>query len=91
MTPVKNQKDYNRIFRKVLFQVLIDPSRSKLFKDICEEKGEKPSAVLRDLAYKYTENNSTDTQYQDSLTEDIELSNKAQQSRIENGFNWTKE
>ena len=47
MTPVKNQKDYNRIFRKVLFQVLIDPSRSKLFKDICEEKGEKPSAVLR--------------------------------------------
>ena len=39
MTPVKNQKDYNRIFRKVLFQVLIDPSRSKLFNDICEEKG----------------------------------------------------
>ena len=91
MTPVKNQKDYNRIFRKVVFQVLIDPSRSKLFEDICEEKGEKPSAVLRDLAYKYTENNSTDTEYQDSLSEDIELSNKAQQSRIENGFNWTKE
>jgi len=91
MTPVKNQKDYNRIFRKVLFQVLIDPSRSKLFKQICDEKGEKPSAVLRNLAYKYTETYAALGEYKIAESEDQELSEKAQQSRIQNGFNWTKE
>ena len=48
MTPVKETKEYNRIFRKVLFQVLIDPTRGKLFKDLCEARGEKASAVLRE-------------------------------------------
>ena len=49
MTPVKETKEYNRIFRKVLFQVLIDPTRGKLFKDLCDARGEKASAVLREL------------------------------------------
>ena len=39
MTPVKETKEYNRIFRKVLFQVLIDPTSAKLFKDLCDARG----------------------------------------------------
>ena len=90
MTPVKETKEYNRIFRKVLFQVLIDPTRGKLFKDLCEARGEKASAVLRNLAYKYCETYADGTNYKDAQSEDIRLMNKAQESRIANGFNWTK-
>ena len=90
MTPVKETKEYNRIFRKVLFQVLIDPTRGKLFKDLCEARGEKASAVLRNLAYKYCEAHADGTNYIDAESEDLRLMNKAQESRIANGFNWTK-
>ena len=90
MTPVKETKDYNRIFRKVLFQVLIDPTRGKLFKDLCDARGEKASAVLRNLAYQYAETYAGSGEYSSAKAEDIRLMNKAQESRIANGFNWTK-
>ena len=90
MTPVRETKEYNRIFRKVLFQVLIDPTRGKLFKNICEAKGEKASAVLRRLAYQYAETYADVGAYKDAESEDMRLMNKAQESRIANGFNWTK-
>lgn len=90
MTPVKETKEYNRIFRKVLFQVLIDPTRGKLFKDLCEARGEKASAVLRTLAYQYAEKYADTNEYQNAESEDERLMNKAQESRIANGFNWTK-
>jgi|LUMR01.1.fsa_nt_gb hypothetical protein len=90
MTPVKETKEYNRIFRKVLFQVLIDPTRGKLFKDLCEARGEKASAVLRRLAYQYAETYADGEDYKDAESEDMRLMNKAQESRIANGFNWTK-
>ena len=90
MTPVKEPKEYNRIFRKVLFQVLIDPTRGKLFKDLCEARGEKASAVLRTLAYQYAEKYADTNEYQNAESEDERLMNKAQESRIANGFNWTK-
>ena len=91
MTPVKETKEYNRIFRKVLFQVLIDPTRGKLFKDLCEARGEKASAVLRTLAYQYAEKYADTNEYQNAESEDERLMNKAQESRIANGFNWTKQ
>tara|TARA_R100001460_G_scaffold15333_1_gene33858 strand:- start:476 stop:751 length:276 start_codon:yes stop_codon:yes gene_type:complete len=91
MSSAKTTKEYNRIFRKVLFQVLIDPTRGKLFKDICERKGEKASAVLRKLAYQYAETYADADDYNVAKSEDVKLMNKAQQSRIDNGFNWTKE
>ena len=78
MTPVKETKEYNRIFRKVLFQVLIDPTRGKLFKDLCEARGEKASAVLRNLAYQYAEDNADGQDYKDAESEDMRLMNKAQ-------------
>ena len=90
MTPVKETKEYNRIFRKVLFQVLIDPTRGKLFKDLCDARGEKASAVLRNLAYQYAETYAGAGEYSNAKAEDIRLMNKAQESRIANGFNWTK-
>ena len=90
MTPVKETKEYNRIFRKVLFQVLIDPTRGKLFKDLCDARGEKASAVLRNLAYQYAETHADGEDYKDAESEDMRLMNKAQESRIANGFNWTK-
>ena len=83
----KKAKEYNRIFRKVLFQVLIDPTRGKLFKDLCEAKGKKPSAVLRNLAYQYAEAHADGEEYKDAESEDMRLMNKAQESRIANGFN----
>ena len=91
MTPVKEPKEYNQIFRKVLFQVLIDPTRAKLLKDICDEKGERPNVILRQLAYEFIEENAASGSYNEAKNEDIRLMNKAQQSRIDNGFNWTKE
>ena len=90
MTPVKETKEYNRIFRKVLFQVLIDPTRGKLFKDLCEARGVKASDVLRTLAYQYAEKYADTNEYQNAESEDERLMNKAQESRIANGFNWTK-
>ena len=90
MTPVKETKEYNRIFRKVLFQVLIDPTRGKLFKDLCEARGEKASAVLRTLAYQYAEKYANADEYINAKSEDMRLMYKAQESRIANGFNWTK-
>ena len=90
MTPVNETKDYNRIFRKVLFQVLIDPTRGKLFKDLCDARGEKASAVLRTLAYQYAKKYADTNEYQNAESEDERLMNKAQESRIANGFNWTK-
>ena len=90
MTPVKETKEYNRIFRKVLFQVLIDPTMGKLFKDLCDARCEKASAVLRELAYQYAQTHADGEDYKDAESEDIRLMNKAQQSRIDNGFNWTK-
>ena len=86
----KKAKEYNRIFRKVLFQVLIDPTRGKLFKDLCDARGEKASAVLRNLAYQYAEAHADGEDYKDAESEDMRLMNKAQESRIANGFNWTK-
>ena len=77
MTPVKETKEYNRIFRKVLFQVLIDPTRGKLFKDLCDARGEKASAVLRNLAYQYAEAHADGEDYKDAESEDMRLMNKA--------------
>tara|TARA_R100000773_G_C4185483_1_gene93449 strand:+ start:569 stop:844 length:276 start_codon:yes stop_codon:yes gene_type:complete len=91
MKSAREPKEYNRIFRKKLFQVLIDPTRGKLFKDICEDRGEKASAVLRSLAYEYAQNNCDIDIYKKAELEDKRLFDEAQQSRIDNGFNWTKE
>tara|TARA_R100001443_G_scaffold5653_1_gene14447 strand:- start:1791 stop:2066 length:276 start_codon:yes stop_codon:yes gene_type:complete len=90
MKSAKEPKEYNKIFRKRLFQVLIDPTRGKLFKDICERKGRKASAVLRSLAYDYAQKNCDEDLYEIARLEDKKLFDQAQQSRIDNGFNWTK-
>ena len=63
----------------------IDP-----FKDLCDARGEKASAVLRELAYQYAETHADGEDYKDAESEDMRLMNKAQESRIANGFNWTK-
>ena len=81
MTPVKETKEYNRIFRKVLFQVLIDPTRGKLFKDLCDARGEKASAVLRTLAYQYAETNAEGEEYKDAESEDMRLIREIEKAR----------
>ena len=50
----------------------------------------KASAVLRNLAYQYAEAHADGQDYKDAESEDMRLMNKAQESRIANGFNWTK-
>jgi len=86
----KKSKEYNRIFRKVLFQVLLDPTKANLFNTVCDRLNKKPSAVLRTLAYRFIRDNAPND-YILADDEDQRLSDKAQQSRIDNGFNWTKE
>ena len=86
----KKSKEYNRIFRKVLFQVLLDPTKANLFNNVCDRLNKKPSAVLRTLAYRFIRDNAPND-YILADDEDQRLSDKAQQSRIDNGFNWTKE
>ena len=71
MTPVKETKEYNRIFRKVLFQVLIDPTRGKLFKDLCEARGEKASAVLRNLRINMLQMESMQIQMNTKMLTDL--------------------
>lgn len=83
-------KEYNRIYRKTLHQVLIDPSISKLLVKIGEKINKKPSAILRELAKKFVENNSDPEDFRIACEEDKKLRELAQLSRIENGFNWTK-
>ena len=85
----KKSKEYNRIFRKVLFQVLLDPTKANLFNNVCDRLNKKPSAVLRTLAYRFIRDNAPND-YILADDEDQRLSDKAQQSRIDNGFNWTK-
>ena len=84
------KKEYNRIFRKVLFQVLLDPTKANLFNNVCDRLNKKPSAVLRTLAYRFIRDNEPND-YILADDEDQRLSDKAQQSRIDNGFNWTKQ
>ena len=86
----KKSKEYNRIFRKVLFQVLLDPTKANLFNTVCDRLNKKPSAVLRTLAYRFIRDNEPND-YILADDEDQRLSDKAQQSRIDNGFNWTKQ
>ena len=51
----------------------------------------KLGAVLRNLAYQYVEDNADGQDYKDAESEDMRLMNKAaEESRIANGFNWTK-
>ena len=83
-------KEYNRIYRKVLHQVLIDPSISKLLKKIGKNINQKPSAIIRDLVNKFVENNSDPEEFKLACEEDQKLKDLAQESRINNGFNWTK-
>ena len=83
MTPVKDTKEYNRIFRKVLFQVLKDPTRGKLFKDLCDARGEKASAVLRTLAYQYAEKYADGEDYKDAESEDKRLIKEKKQDKDE--------
>ena len=85
-----NQKEYNRIYRKVLHQVLIDPSISKLLKKIGNNINQKPSAIIRELVNKFVENNSDPEEFRLACEEDQILRDLAQESRIKNGFNWTK-
>ena len=85
-----NQKEYNRIYRKVLHQVLIDPSISKLLKKIGNNINQKPSAIIRELVNKFVENNSDPEEFRLASEEDQRLRDLAQESRIKNGFNWTK-
>ena len=85
-----NQKEYNRIYRKVLHQVLIDPSISKLLKKIGNNINQKPSAIIRELVNKFVENNSDPEEFRLAREEDQRLRDLAQESRIQNGFNWTK-
>ena len=46
--------------------------------------------MLRNLAYQYAEAHADGQDYKDAELEDMRLMNKAQESRIANGFNWTK-
>ena len=81
-----NQKEYNRIYRKVLHQVLIDPSISKLLKKIGKNINQKPSAIIRDLVNKFVENNSDPEEFKLACEEDQKLKDLAQESRINHGF-----
>ena len=65
-----NQKEYNRIYRKVLHQVLIDPSISKLLKKIGNNINQKPSAIIRELVNKFVENNSDPEEFRLACEED---------------------
>ena len=85
-----SQKEYNLIYRKVSHQVLIDPSISKLLKKIGKNINQKPSAIIRDLVNKFVENNSDPEEFKFALEEDQKLKDLAQESRINNGFNWKK-
>jgi len=85
-----SQKEYNLIYRKVLHQVLIDPSISKLLKKIGNNINQKPSAIIRELVNKFVENNSDPEEFRLACEEDQRLRDLAQESRIKNGFNWTK-
>ena len=85
-----SQKEYNLIYRKVLHQVLIDPSISKLLKKIGKNINQKPSAIIRDLVNKFVENNSDPEEFKLALEEDQKLQDLAQESRINNGFNSKK-
>ena len=69
-----NQKEYNRIYRKVLHQVLIDPSISKLLKKIGNNINQKPSAIIRELVNKFVENNSDPEEFRLACEEDQRLS-----------------
>ena len=71
-----SQKEYNLIYRKVLHQVLIDPSISKLLKKIGKNINQKPSAIIRDLVNKFVENNSDPEEFNE-LSEKIVLEEAA--------------
>jgi hypothetical protein len=57
---------------KFYCQLLIDPHRYKLAEQLADNRGQKVTALLRDLVYYALEKHVTDEQYQEALRADQE-------------------
>ena len=62
MTSKHGKKDY--------YQILLDPHRSELLKDLVNEKGIKASSLIRDLIYEQLEKKVPKHIYQVALAKD---------------------
>ena len=62
MTSKHGKKDY--------YQILLDPHRSKLLKDLVKEKGIKATSLIRDLIYEKLEKKVPKHIYQVALAKD---------------------
>ena len=51
---------------KKYFQLMIDPHRAQLLKDLADEKGVKITAIMRDLVYKGLERALPSTTYNEA-------------------------
>ena len=64
-------------------QVLLSPHRAKLFIDQARKLGLKPSALIRDLIYKFLEKNVDDESYKVAANLDAQDWERSVQNRLQ--------
>ena len=67
---------------KKSFQVLLDPNRAALLKEIAEENKEKATSLLREAAYRYIKSKTSVDLYEEARVKDEILWNDAVSTRV---------
>ena len=68
---------------KKSFQVLLDPNRAELLKNIAEENKEKATSILRDTAYRYIKSKVDPIEYETAKNRDESLWRNAVSTRAQ--------
>ncbi len=66
---------------KKSFQVLLDPNRAELLKNIAEEHKEKATSLLRETAYRYIKSKVDPEEYEEAKNRDESLWSDAVSTR----------
>ena len=67
---------------KKSFQVLLDPNRAALLKEIAEENKEKATSLLREAAYRYIRSKTSPDIYSQAQIQDEQLWSNAVSTRV---------
>ena len=77
MTKLKLRRDIKRSF-----QVLLDPHKARLLELIADTEDKKATSLLRELAYKYMEENAP-VEYLEAEAQDEEVRLKSNLTRVQ--------
>lgn len=68
---------------KTYMQILLDPHRAKLLFDLAEEKGIRPTALIRDMVYRCLERDLPASVYNEAVAKDAAMWRESVRKRVE--------